>query len=72
MNVLNPENSFKFCGVAGMLLGGPLALWLTLYRGLSPWIEVILGCRRSGYAPGHATCGEDSALVGTVLFSTAT
>src|SRR5437867_10188194 len=42
MNVLNPENSFKFCGVAGMLLGGPLALWLTLYRGLSPWIEVIL------------------------------
>lgn len=39
---LGPEHAFKFCGTAGLLLGGPIALWLARYRGLSPWIEVTL------------------------------
>lgn len=40
--MLVPKNSFRVCGVAGLLLGGPLALELARYRGLSPWIEVML------------------------------
>ena len=40
--MLRPKNAFKICGVAGLLLGGPLALWLTLHLGLSPWIEITL------------------------------
>lgn len=37
-----PEHSFQLCGVAGLLLGAPLAIWLALYSGLSPWVEVAL------------------------------
>jgi prolipoprotein diacylglyceryltransferase len=37
-----PGISFRLCGVAGLLLGAPLAIWLALERGLSPWIELLL------------------------------
>lgn len=37
-----PKHAFKLCGVAGLLLGGPLALWLVRRHGLSPWTEVTL------------------------------
>jgi phosphatidylglycerol:prolipoprotein diacylglycerol transferase len=37
-----PQRSFQSCGVVGLLCGGPLALWLTLRRGLSPWVELTL------------------------------
>lgn len=40
--ILGPQHSFKWCGVAGLLLGGPLALWLARRHGLSPWIELTL------------------------------
>lgn len=40
--MLRPKNAFKLCGVAGLLLGGPLAIWLALRQGLSPWTEVEL------------------------------
>src|SRR5947209_7114061 len=40
--MLLPEHAFKVCGAFGLLLGGPLALWLTVYCGLLPWIEVAL------------------------------
>lgn len=42
MNLLSPDNSFKVCGAAGLLFGGPLAIWLALQRGLFPWIETAL------------------------------
>ena len=37
-----PQRSFQYCGVAGLLLGGPLALWLALERGLSLRVETTL------------------------------
>ncbi len=37
-----PQDSFKVCGVCGLVLGGPLALWLARRHGLSPWIELTL------------------------------
>lgn len=40
--ILPPKDSFKWCGVAGLLFGGPLAIWLALHHGLSPWIELTL------------------------------
>lgn len=42
MNVLKPKNPFKLCGVCGLILGGPLTLWLAVRRDLSPWIELAL------------------------------
>jgi prolipoprotein diacylglyceryltransferase len=30
------------CGVVGLALGGPMALWLARRHGLSPWIELAL------------------------------
>src|SRR5262245_43048533 len=40
--ILKPDHSFKWCGVAGLLLGGPIAFWLARRHGLSPWIELTL------------------------------
>lgn len=37
-----PKVAFRICGVAGLVFGGPLALWLAVHRGLSPWIELTL------------------------------
>jgi Prolipoprotein diacylglyceryl transferase len=37
-----PEIAFRLCGVAGLLLGAPLAISLALHRGLSPWKEAVL------------------------------
>ena len=37
-----PQNSFKVCGLCGLVLGGPLSLWLAWRHGLSPWIELTL------------------------------
>lgn len=37
-----PRNAFKVCGVCGLILGGPMALWLARRQGLSPWIELTL------------------------------
>jgi prolipoprotein diacylglyceryltransferase len=36
------EHAFKLCGVAGLLLGAPLAIWLALHLGHSPRIEMVL------------------------------
>jgi prolipoprotein diacylglyceryltransferase len=40
--MLPPKFSFRLCGIAGLILGGPLALGLTVLRGLSPLIEILL------------------------------
>jgi hypothetical protein len=34
--------SFRLCGLAGLLLGTPLSIWLALRTNLSPWIDLIL------------------------------
>ncbi len=39
---MRPKNAFKICGVAGLLMGGPLALWLAHRQGLSLWTELVV------------------------------
>jgi prolipoprotein diacylglyceryltransferase len=40
--MLPPKFSFRICGIAGLILGGPLAIALAVLRGLSPLIEILL------------------------------
>jgi prolipoprotein diacylglyceryltransferase len=37
-----PQHAFKYCGCLGLILGGPLSVYLAFRQGLSPWFETCV------------------------------